>query len=40
MAHIPFSDETVAKILPQLESTDFVLGMGNELREIFKVRVF
>uniref|UniRef100_A0A915EKF7 Phosphatidylinositol 4-kinase type 2 n=1 Tax=Ditylenchus dipsaci TaxID=166011 RepID=A0A915EKF7_9BILA len=33
---IPFSDETVSKMLPYLDNTDFVRELGNDLKRIFE----
>uniref|UniRef100_A0A914GRZ5 Phosphatidylinositol 4-kinase type 2 n=1 Tax=Globodera rostochiensis TaxID=31243 RepID=A0A914GRZ5_GLORO len=36
MAQHPFSEETVQKILPLIDNTDFVRELGNDLRNVFK----
>ncbi|KAL3076328.1 hypothetical protein niasHS_013599 [Heterodera schachtii] len=36
MAQLPFSEETVHKLLPVLEKSDFLRELGNDLRNIFK----
>uniref|UniRef100_A0AC34GRS1 Phosphatidylinositol 4-kinase type 2 n=1 Tax=Panagrolaimus sp. ES5 TaxID=591445 RepID=A0AC34GRS1_9BILA len=35
-ARLPFSDETIEKILPLLDDTDFVRELGNDLKRIFE----
>lgn len=37
LAQQPFSEETVQKILPLIDNTDFVRELGNDLRNIFRV---
>ena len=39
-ARLPFSEETVEKILPLLDDTDFVRELGNDLKRIFEVSKF
>lgn len=36
-AQLPFSEETIQKILPLLDNTDFVRELGNDLKRIFEV---
>lgn len=40
MARQPFSEETVAKILPLIDNTDFVRELGNDLKKIFEVFLY
>uniref|UniRef100_A0AC34QK19 Phosphatidylinositol 4-kinase type 2 n=2 Tax=Panagrolaimus sp. JU765 TaxID=591449 RepID=A0AC34QK19_9BILA len=36
IAQLPFSEETVEKMLPLLDNTDFVRELGNDLKKIFE----